>query len=92
MIGAAVIDTGLSWIGACYPATAAIDFSLLPARSAHTSDLHRHDWVVVPNGSDHVALWRARSAVSSVLERGGVLICGDGGSRTGCRRIAGSTR
>jgi len=78
MIRAAVIDNGLSWIGACYPANAAIDFARLPARSAHASDLHQYDWVVVPNGSDHVALWRARAAVSSVLERGGVLTCGDG--------------
>jgi hypothetical protein len=43
MIRAAVIDNGLPWMGACYPACSAIDFARVPARSAHTNDLHRYN-------------------------------------------------
>src|SRR5262245_46683205 len=78
MIRAAVVSNGLPWIAACYPTTAAIEFRPTPAARPGGPDLADSDWVVVPNGSDHVAMWRARAGVRDVLARGGTLICEDG--------------
>src|ERR1700749_3392408 len=33
------------------------------------------DVVIVPNGSDHVALYRARHSIEAVLARGGAVLC-----------------
>jgi hypothetical protein len=78
MIRTAVIDNGLSYVRSCYRSSEAIDFAFVPAQMAHASSLHAHDWVMVPNGCDHVALWRARGAVAAVLARGGAVVCGEG--------------
>ncbi len=78
MIRAAVVSSGLPWIASCYRSCPAIDFRLAPASRPEGPDLADADWAVVPNGSDHVAMWRARAAVRELLARGGALICDDG--------------
>ncbi|MDE2149365.1 MAG: hypothetical protein KGJ55_05940 [Gammaproteobacteria bacterium] len=40
-----------------------------------TPDFSGDDLVVVPNGADHVALYRAREATAAVLARGGAVAC-----------------
>lgn len=75
---ATVVDNGVRGLRSAYADLApfAVDF-------AQTSDpdfvrLSSTDLLVVPNGSDHVAMQTAARGVEALLERGGGLICADG--------------
>jgi hypothetical protein len=54
------------------------NFRRIPTGPAFALDLDGIDLLLVPNGTDHVAMARAVPAVLAFLERGGTLACFDG--------------
>jgi hypothetical protein len=55
-----------------------VDFSVAETGPDFALDLSNTDILLVPNGSDSVALGRQSSAIRAFLDHGGTLICCDG--------------
>jgi hypothetical protein len=55
-----------------------IDFSVTEIGADFSLDLSSTDVLLVPNGSDNVALSRVSGSIRTFLDRGGTLICCDG--------------
>ncbi len=54
------------------------NYRFVPVSAGLHLDLSQADVLVVPNGSDHIAMYGARHPVHQFLERGGHLLCFDG--------------
>ena len=72
MLNALVISNG---IGAAehYASTGDIHYTVAEVGPGFRLELDGYDVLLVPNGSDHVAMWRMRDEVRAFLERGGAL-------------------
>ncbi|CAM2068328.1 hypothetical protein SCOR_23365 [Sulfidibacter corallicola] len=75
---AAYIDNGIHGLADAFPNQSYIEYTALPVGADFRPDLDPYDLLVVPNGSDHVAMFAIRDAVRGFLERGGALFCFDG--------------
>jgi len=73
-----LVSNGLQGLGAMFPDTAAARYRTVPTGPDFAPDFSGADVVVVPNGSDHVAMHRAAGAVRAHLDRAGALWCFDG--------------
>lgn len=74
MLTATIVDNGIHGLRQNF-----VDSSLVRYRfESITPDwrpVFDDDFVIVPNGSDHVALHRARPRIEAVLQRGGAVLC-----------------
>lgn len=77
-LDAVVISNGLEGLGRMFPSDERVRFRTVPTSPDFAPDFAGADLVVVPNGSDHVAMQRAAGAVRTHLDGGGALFCFDG--------------
>lgn len=78
MLHVAVIHNGVEGTERYFDGTPGVRYRFERIRTAWTPDFASDDVIIVPNGADHVALYRARLAIRGVLDRGGVVVCGCG--------------
>lgn len=78
MIKAAVIDNGIVGLRESYLDQPHVQYDFLPTHQATAPDFSPYDLLVVPNGTDQVAMYRWREAVQRFLNQGKTLFCFDG--------------
>lgn len=77
-LDAVVVSNGLQGLDGMFPDDARARYRVVATSAAFDPDFSGADLVVVPNGSDHVAMQRAAAAVRRHLDAGGALFCFDG--------------
>ena len=77
-IQALVISNGIEGLNALYRTNERVRYTLAEVEPGFCPDLSPFDLLIVPNGSDHVAMYRIRESVRAFLDRGGALFCFDG--------------
>ncbi len=78
MLQAAVVSNGVYGLESCFGSNKRVAYRFLPVTADFSPELDGFDLLIVPNGSDHVAMGRARDRVASFVARGGLLFCFDG--------------
>lgn len=78
MIKAAVISNGLHNLHDYFSSSDMITYHMLPVTANFNPDLTPYDLLVVPNGSDHIAMAKITSKIKNFLKDGKALICVDG--------------
>ena len=73
-----LVSNGLQGLEAMFPDTDVARYRPVVTAPDFAPDFAGADVVIVPNGSDHVAMQRAAGAVRTHLDRGGTLCCFDG--------------
>lgn len=77
-IDAVLVSNGLQGLDGMFPPTDRVRYRTVPTAPDFDPDFAGADLVIVPNGSDHVAMQRAAGAVRRHLDGGGALFCFDG--------------
>jgi len=78
MINAAVIDNGVTGLDRFYRSNDRVRYRMETITERFAPDFDGDDLVIVPNGSDHVAMLRIRDDIRKLLERGRGMMCFDG--------------
>ncbi len=78
MIQAVVFDNGIVGLQPCYISNDKVHYHFLPLDGSVEIDLSPYDLLIVPNGSDQVAVYRLRKAIHAFLAAGKTLFCFDG--------------
>ncbi|MCB0637448.1 MAG: hypothetical protein KDC54_12555 [Lewinella sp.] len=78
MIRAAVFDNGVVGLRPCYVDNDRIRYAFLPLDGGTEVDLAGYDLLIVPNGTDQVAVHRLREPIRAFLAQGKTLFCFDG--------------
>ncbi len=82
MVQAVVVSNGIVGLADAFASDERAEYHLVPVAPGGAGWLERAldgaDLLIVPNGSDHVAMLHARSAVAAFVDRGGALCCFDG--------------
>ncbi len=78
MIKAAVIDNGIVGLRDCFKNNAKVQYYYLEVSAGKIPDFSGYDLLVVPNGTDQVAMLRNREAVEAFLNAGKMAFCFDG--------------
>ena len=75
MLQAALIDNGVHGATDYFAGRTGIRYRTERIGAGWAPDFSHDDVIVVPNGSDHVALYRVREQVARFLESGGTVLC-----------------
>lgn len=75
---AAVVDNGIIGLHGQFVSNEAVQYSFLKVTGDFDPDLSLFDLLIVPNGSDHIAMMRIKENVASFLASGKALCCLDG--------------
>lgn len=75
---ALIISNAIEGLDQLYRNTPAIEYHLCEVTADFDPDLSGYHLLIVPNGSDHIAMYRIRHKVEAFLQQGGVLFCFDG--------------
>ncbi|MBT0607438.1 hypothetical protein [Aequorivita echinoideorum] len=78
MIKAAVVSNGLHGIHKYFVSNKNVEYTILEVTKNFDPDLKPYDLLVVPNGSDHIAMGRLKAKVADFLKEGNTLFCFDG--------------
>ena len=78
MIKAALIYNGIEGLDQLYKNDDRINYEWLEVTKDFRPDLTAYDVLIVPNGSDHIALYRMKDIVLDFLNQGKTLLCFDG--------------
>lgn len=78
MLVATVVSNAIHGLERTFVSSAAIDYTFAPVTADFDLDLRDTDVLIVPNGSDHVAMLRVKDQVRAFLGGGGTLFCFDG--------------
>ncbi|MEM8964023.1 MAG: hypothetical protein AAGD38_21235 [Acidobacteriota bacterium] len=78
MIEATVVSNGIEGLEEFFPSRANVRYRFVELDDAPQLDLDDTDLLIVPNGSDHVAMLTLRHQVAAFLDRGGAVFCFDG--------------
>ena len=78
MIQAAVFDNGIVGLHPCYRSNDKISYQFLRLDGSEQVDLEPYDLLIVPNGTDQVAVHRLRKSIYAFLDAGKTLFCFDG--------------
>ena len=78
MLNALVVDNGIFGLEDLFRSSDRVTYRFQRTGPGFTPDLAGADVLIVPNGSDHVAMAGARDAVRDYLDAGGALLCFDG--------------
>lgn len=73
-----LISNDLMGLDTYFPSDAETRYECVPVGPRFDPDFGSADAVIVPNGSDHVAMAHARPRVREYLDGGGTLMCFDG--------------
>lgn len=74
MLQVAVVDNGIHGLRDDFIDSGAVRYRFEPITPDWRPDFPE-GVVIVPNGSDHVAMYRARRSIEVVLARGGAVLC-----------------
>lgn len=77
MIRAALVSNEIVGLHDCFQANDRITYDFLPL-GEQTYDFRSYDLLIVPNGSDQIALGRLQPAIQAYLNTGRTLFCFDG--------------
>lgn len=78
MIKAIVVDNGIVGLRPCFQSNEKIQYDWALLDGKNQADFSAYDLLIVPNGSDQVALSRMCGAIHTFLEAGKTLFCFDG--------------
>lgn len=78
MIQAAVIDNGIVGLDLYFQSNDRVQYNFLEISEQLPTDFSEYDLLVVPNGTDQVAMLRMKKAVQTFLNQGKTLFCFDG--------------
>jgi hypothetical protein len=78
MIQAAVISNGLEGLHRYYVSNNLVQYTVLEIDQYFNPNLDVFDLLIVPNGSDHIAMAKMKDTVSQFLNDGKALFCFDG--------------
>ena len=78
MLQALLISNGLQGLEKYYVSNEQVQYTLCLITRDFDPDLMLYDLLVVPNGSDHVAMLKIRDKVRAFLDAGRALVCCDG--------------
>lgn len=78
MIKAAVISNGLQDLHHYFNSSHKVNYELLEITTNFDPNLGPYDLLVVPNGSDHIAMHKIKDKIADFLDQGKSLICVDG--------------
>ena len=75
MLRAAVVDNGIHGLRSLFVSSPEVRFRFECITGDWRPDFSGDDVVIVHNGSNHVALYDARAAIRTVLDRGAAVLC-----------------
>ncbi|MEZ4700982.1 MAG: hypothetical protein R2834_11670 [Rhodothermales bacterium] len=78
MLNALIVNNGIFGLEKVFPSTDTMACRFVETGPDFNLDLAGVDLLIVPNGSDHVAMHRAKQTVRAFLDAGGTLLCFDG--------------
>ncbi len=78
MLKAAVISNNIEGIEHMFLSNSKINYTLFEITAHFDPDFTGYDILLVPNGSDNIALYKIREKISQFLAAGKVLFCFDG--------------
>lgn len=78
MLRAVVVSNAILGLNRMFRDSSLIRYRFVEVTADFRLDLEDADVLIVPNGSDHVAMLKVRDTVSDFLEAGGALLCFDG--------------
>jgi hypothetical protein len=78
MIQAAVIDNGVVGLQDSFLNKAYVQYTFIDTQNKSLPDLEKYDLLVVPNGTDQIAMYRYKEQVRAFLDLGKTLFCFDG--------------
>ncbi|MFD2784543.1 hypothetical protein [Hymenobacter rubripertinctus] len=78
MLQALLISNGLQGLEKYYVSNELVHYTTCFVTGDFNPDLTPYDLLVVPNGSDHVAMLKIKDQVSAFLDAGKALVCCDG--------------
>jgi len=78
MLKALIISNGIEGLASLYADTENIAYHIVEVEKDFRPDLSGYDVLIVPNGSDHIAMYKIRDKIAAFLEEGKTLICVDG--------------
>lgn len=77
-IKAAVVSNGIEGLQNYFISSAIIHYTFLEITKDFNPNLDDYNVLVVPNGSDHIAMNKIKNKVAAFLENGNTLFCFDG--------------
>ena len=78
MLNALIISNNITGLTDYYVSNDLIHYDVAQVAKAFDPDLTPYDVLVVPNGSDHVAMLKIKDKVRAFLDAGKAVICSDG--------------
>jgi len=78
MLRALLISNGIAGLEKHYVSNELVQYTLCPVTRDFAPDFSPYDLLVVPNGSDHVAMLKIKDKVRAFLNAGKALVCADG--------------
>ena len=78
MLQAIVISNQIEGIEKYYRSNEQVSYTIYPITDTFAPELSPYDLMIVPNGSDHIAMQKIRHRVQDFLEQGKALLCCDG--------------
>ena len=73
-----IVDNGIQGLREGFVPDTRLAYHFLPITQPFEPDLSDTDLLIVPNGSDHLAMLKAKLQVQQLLDGGGALFCFDG--------------
>ena len=77
-IKAAVVSNGIEGLREYFVSSEVIHYSFLEITKEFNPDLDAFNLLIVPNGSDHIAMFKIKDKVAVFLEKGNTIFCFDG--------------
>lgn len=78
MLRALLISNGIAGLEKYYVSNELVEYTMCSVTRDFDPDLSPYDLLVVPNGSDHVAMLKIKDKVRAFLNEGKALVCADG--------------
>lgn len=78
MLNALLVSNHIAGLTDYYVSNELVTYTVAGITKDFNPDLTSYALLVVPNGSDHVAMLKIRDKVRAFLDRGGALVCADG--------------
>lgn len=78
MLQAIVISNGIEGLKNMFQSNEKITYTMYSVTKHFDPELSGFDILIVPNGSDNIAMYRIRKKVKQFLDKGGSLFCFDG--------------
>lgn len=78
MLNALIVSNNIVGLTDYYVSNSLVTYTVAHVSADFNPDLGPYDMLVVPNGSDHVAMLKIKDKVRAFLDEGKALVCSDG--------------